>query len=731
MLDDQGLPEYDEPEAAKAVWDVYYANHQAAENFKHLKVLDCFMGGGTTLVEGSRLGFQVSGVDLNPVAWFVVKNELACTDPEEVRRFFDQIEAEVKPVIQPFYVTDCPRGHKGKWYELAGTPNPADDRLMPADFDPLALPPEERKKYRYEGPEIIYTFWAKHGPCSKPGCGHRTPVFRSPVIAEKTLGVKYIELKCKSCKTVFHAELGDARMAPGAERIVLPNDTPFTALSQPFAQRLLEYGEGNKGEKILRAGELSEMVEEEPGLQCPQCDEFAGQFLRDVLTAHRRAARAADIDKKHLKVQPARNSMKPVYCYLLIHPDWLKGSLGAIDGQDLGGYADAPVDATARWYEERLKGLRLIEVRGRIKLSEDTSDLDADNTPVTAVDAGQLSDVEGETQEVGSEAEDRKQYGVPRFLTLADGRRVDTHRSTIPKQSHFACGACGMSQDIRESVAATQHGVPLAVYVGQGYCPVCDAQRRIYGGRFFAEFAHEDVARLVRAEREWCQRRDADLRDYWPREELPTTYMTHHANFALPKQGYTHWWKMFNVRQLLVHSQLLRAASNGCQDPSDVSHQALGAFQQYLRNQNMFCIYDVGYDKLAPFFSNPNYAAKSLTLENCVFPLLGRGNLTSIRETVQSGLEWARQPWDTYFVIADGTKESKRLVIADPVNPDGADVAAVHPQVIWVSGRIGALIWWLPIHPSATTSSIPTSPTFSMPGCDCRCERNTPSYSTQ
>ena len=112
VLDAEGQPIPDETEAAKAVWDVYYANHQAAGNFKHLKVLDCFMGGGTTLVEGSRLGFQVSGVDLNPVAWFVVKNELACTDPAEVKKFFDRIEAEVKPAIQPFYVTDCPRGHK-------------------------------------------------------------------------------------------------------------------------------------------------------------------------------------------------------------------------------------------------------------------------------------------------------------------------------------------------------------------------------------------------------------------------------------------------------------------------------------------------------------------------------------------------------------------------------------------------------------------------------------------
>ena len=231
-----------------------------------------------------------------------------------------------------------------------------------------------------------------------------------------------------------------------------------------------------------------------------------------------------------------------------------------------------------------------------------------------------------------------------------------------------------MSQDIRESVQVTRQGAPVAAYSVQGYCPACDAQRHIYGGRFFAGLSGEDGARLARAEREWHARRDGDLRDYWPREELPNTYMTHHANFALPKQGYTHWWKMFNARQLLVHSQLLQFASNGKEYSLDVRCQALGAIQQYLRNQNMFCIYDVGYDKLAPFFSNPNYAPKSLTLENSVFPVLGRGNLRSVRETVESGLEWAKQPWEAFFSIVDGAKESKRLETADPVNPNCADV---------------------------------------------------------
>lgn len=87
----------DKSHAAKLVWDNYYANHQKKGAFKHLKVADIFMGGGTTLVEGSRLGMQMVGNDLNPVAWFVVKQELANVDLDEVKRLLADIEAEVIP----------------------------------------------------------------------------------------------------------------------------------------------------------------------------------------------------------------------------------------------------------------------------------------------------------------------------------------------------------------------------------------------------------------------------------------------------------------------------------------------------------------------------------------------------------------------------------------------------------------------------------------------------------
>ena len=172
--------------AAKLVWDNYYANHQKKGAFKHLKVADIFMGGGTTLVEGSRLGMQMSGNDLNPVAWFVVKQELANVDLEEVKRLLADIEAEVKPQIMPFYYCDGPNGEKahGPTCQQQG-----DGRRLRSALHSR----RKSERVRYEGPEIIYTFWAKHGPCQVTGCGHRTPIMTSPVMAVKTLSVKHWE----------------------------------------------------------------------------------------------------------------------------------------------------------------------------------------------------------------------------------------------------------------------------------------------------------------------------------------------------------------------------------------------------------------------------------------------------------------------------------------------------------------------------------------------------------
>lgn len=535
----------DPAEAAKLVWDVYYGNHQQKDTFKHLKVADVFMGGGTTVVEGSRLGMQMYGNDLNPVAWFVVKNELAQVDRQDVESLLTEIEQHVKPQIMPFYACNCPRGHKGQWTQVStGT-------VMGDDFDPFALTPEQRLDYTYEGPEVIYTFWAKHGPCQATGCGHRTPIMSSPVMAIKTIAIKAWKRTCKHCGKKYDLEERDARMAPAVPLVVADSEQPFAVAK-------------------LNAVGNPEFAE------CPHCSE------RESLG------------------QLPKPGKKKIELSLLVHPDWLKGESDTdSSGSPFGGCADDPVDATTRWNEARASECKLVEVRGKL----------------------------------------------PDEVSLRDGTLIKTGKEggTVPGKSTFACASCGKADDIREAIAATRKNGPIAMYAVQGFCPLCKENGEAYNGRFFAPvtdtFAY-DSARI-----EWDKRGHGDLAGFWPTSEVPFGFMTGMANGDIRKaHGFTHWWKMFNPRQLLVHALLLKQLAN-CRD-DDASEYVLGAFQQYLRNQNLFCIWDTGYDKLVPHMSNNNYHPKSTMVENCVFADLGRGNWRSQYDILAKGADWAAAPYE-------------------------------------------------------------------------------------
>lgn len=534
----------DPSHAAKLVWDNYYANHQKKGAFKHLKVADIFMGGGTTLVEGSRLGMQMSGNDLNPVAWFVVKQELADVDLDEVRRLLADIEAEVKPQIMPFYYCDGPNGEKGTW-----THKPS-GKVMGADFDPLALKPEERKDYAYDGPEIIYTFWAKHGPCQVTGCGHRTPIMTNPVMAVKTLTVKHWAHKCPSCSERFEIEDAEARMAPDVPLYVAPDEKPYSILDR-------------KGRVI-----------------CPHCGHT-----------------------EIVKLNKGKN--KKVDLTLLVHPEWLAGSpKTAPDGSEFGGAPQDDAASTRAWNSERASHIRLLEVRGKLP--------DTVTCPETKVT----------------------------FPTGKEG-------GTVPKRSTFTCASCGSQQDVMNSIRDSKKGGQVAGYGIQGLAPKRGDSGAPYRGRFFAPFDEQLADQYSAAIEEWEQRKDSDLADYWPRSEVPYGFMTAIANSDIrTNYGFTHWWTMFNPRQLLVLSQILKSIVETGDYSWATREYVLGAFQQYLRNQNMFCFWDVGYDKLVPHMSNNNYHPKANIIENCVFSSLGRGNWVSCSEVIEAGEEWSQHPWD-------------------------------------------------------------------------------------
>jgi putative DNA methylase len=84
-------------------------------------ILDPFMGGGVTVVEALRLKRKVVGVDVNPLGWFVTREEVSDIDLTEFERIFADMTEKVGKRINAFYQTDCHNcGYAeatAEWYE--------------------------------------------------------------------------------------------------------------------------------------------------------------------------------------------------------------------------------------------------------------------------------------------------------------------------------------------------------------------------------------------------------------------------------------------------------------------------------------------------------------------------------------------------------------------------------------------------------------------------------------
>lgn len=568
--------------AAKEVWKTYYGNHQNKGALNKIKVADVFMGGGTTIVEGSRLGMQMYGNDLNPVAWLVVKNEIAKVDIKDIKKFEQKIELEVKPQLMPYFATHCPRGHQGRWLKFQDANVPIkpvyDDpvitepslnemkkfkqsvsnfdgwsnwyserghsfEVMSKDFNPFLLSKDERTFYRYWGPEVVYTYWAKNGHCHSTGCNHKTPIMTNPVISTKELSVKtWKDYNCEECDHVFDIERKEARMAPRASLVTSPEEKSFAVV------------------------DINGLFE------CPNC---------------RSKKASAQLNVKDLK-------NKNVALTLLVHPLWLKGS------KEKGGTSVDSANETINWNNARAKSNKLIEVRGNLP------------DKITCPETG---------------------------IIFSTGTESGTNKG----RGKFVCADCGTQQQFVNSLSASQKDAPISAYAIHGYCSECDANGESYSGRFFSDA--RNVNSYNEAVNEWELKRENELKNYWPDSEILYSHETHQRqNFT--GHGYTHWWKMFNKRQLLILSTLFKSIVEEEEFSQEVKDLFLGAFQQYLRNQNTFCIWNAQRDTPEPHFSNNNYYPKLNFVENSVFSDLGRGNWNSSLKALYNAEKWKDETYE-------------------------------------------------------------------------------------
>ena len=176
-------PAYKEDGTPVDLMAEFYKDHSKDPDTTGKVVLDPFMGGGTTVVEALRLGCKVVGIDLNPVAWFIVKTEVEPVEIDALKAAFERLAA--RPVAW----------NDGK---------PLRETLL--DLYKTEVAPGVDA-------DVIYTFWVKHAICTDPTCKKEVPLFKDYFVGTKTVSVRYYrDIRCPECTKDFDWEVDVASL---------------------------------------------------------------------------------------------------------------------------------------------------------------------------------------------------------------------------------------------------------------------------------------------------------------------------------------------------------------------------------------------------------------------------------------------------------------------------------------------------------------------------------------
>ena len=153
--------------SGQQIEQTYFHGH----SFSDKRILDPFMGGGTTVVEANRLGCMVTAADINPMAWWIVRQEIQDLDLAAYAEAAATLRAHLQEEIGHLFQTNCPKTGK------------------------IA--------------EAKYYLWVKKVKCSS--CGKDHDLFPNYLIAQDVRHTANVFV-CGHCDSLFES---DDRMHPG------------------------------------------------------------------------------------------------------------------------------------------------------------------------------------------------------------------------------------------------------------------------------------------------------------------------------------------------------------------------------------------------------------------------------------------------------------------------------------------------------------------------------------
>lgn len=522
------------------IMEEFYKDHTHDPDTNGKVILDPFMGGGTTVVEALRLGCKVIGIDLNPVAWFIVKTEIEPVDLDDLKAAFGRLAERIvgwsgrtlRETLLDQYKTQCPCCESNR----SDTGNSAD---------------------------IIYTFWVKSAICTNPLCKKEVQLFSDYIVAQKSPSIRYHQdVSCPKCKKTFDWEVESASLVAEI--------------------RLMIRGPGSAG--IGRSNKRWAFSTESL-VVCPWCEE---------------------------EVEP-----KP---------------------KNFG------------------------EGKGKNKLQRKKVPLHILHCP----SCSEIFQVRGALEETVTCPTCQKAY--------------NPYQGNVLEKGKFLCPACGTTDLIINSIRKLPHDqlLPLHAYALEGYCSICggngepeegeeDSQDILFSrsgerthnnlskdlqpdhvcmikrnnGKFFKRISASDLARYQKASSHWEKEKEGLL---YPKQEIPDGQET----ARLGEHSYHFWHQMFNPRQLLCLSTLLKAIDD--ESNQNLKEMLLTAFFNLLNNVSDFCTYRTGVLALRQVFARHDFAPKNTPCENNVWGLrVGMGSFISCFDAVLEGVRFGANPYDRTF----------------------------------------------------------------------------------
>ena len=516
--------------AGTDIMDEFYKDHTHDPDTNGIRILDPFMGGGTTVVEALRLGCHVTGIDLNPVAWFIVKTEVEPVNIEDLKAAFERLGKRptstgkiLKEELLSHYKTECPCCGAGR-----------------------------------EEADIIYNFWVKSAICTNPTCRKPVPLFSDYIIAMKSPTVRYLpDYKCNSCSKEFDLDIGRASLI-SAETLMVNN--PRDASGDTRSNK--RWAPYNPIEKNVK---------------CPWCS-------KTIMVG---------------PVNTVKKEKKKVPLAVLLCPH-----------------------CSSVW-----------QYRGTLP--------DEVTCPVCS-----------------------KSYSP--------------HKGNISEKGSFICPSCGIKDKVINSIRKLPGDqlLPTTPYAIEGYCPECagdgDAQSplpwregmkgrgkkevshlcniRDNNGKFFKKITPSDLKRYQDAEKRW-EKEKGSLP--YPKSEIPVGFNTN----QMIKHNYKYWHQMFNRRQLLCLSTLLKAI--GEEEDQVLKEMLLCAFSDCVGRNNQFCRYFNDRNTIQEIFSRHDYQPKITITEGNIFGDESiRGTYPQMFGRLLQGKKFNDNAFDWYRVNPGRPKES-------------------------------------------------------------------------